>query len=88
MATFKIIKTSDWTTKSGNKGQTLVVAASGRVFTANPADFPKGKTEKDTWTPGCVCEVIVDSYVDELGNNKRSLKLVPELGDDIKVAVI
>ena len=77
MAAFKIIKTSDWTTKSGNKGKTLVVAYKGRVFTANPADFESGKIEKDTFTPGEKCEAIKGEYIDSFGATKVGLKLVP-----------
>jgi spore germination protein YaaH len=77
MATFKIIKTSNWTTNSGTKGQTLVVAYKGRVYTANPADFESAKIEKDLFTPGEKCEAIKSSYTDVDGTAKQGFKLVP-----------
>ena len=77
MASFKIIKTSDWTTKSGKKGKTLVVAYKGRVYTVNPADFESGKVDKDVFNPGEKCEAIKGEYIDALGTTKVGLKLVP-----------
>ena len=39
MAAFKIVKSTDWKSSTGSTGTTLVLAASGRVVTANQSDL-------------------------------------------------
>lgn len=80
MANFKIVKKSEWTTQAGKKGTTLVLAASGRVVTANAEDFEKGLTIKDD-----VCSVSVpfvvtkDTYIKTDGSVATGLRIKPKV---------
>lgn len=78
---FKLIKTTEWTTTSGNKGTTIVVAYKGRVFVANAEDFAGLKIDKakNTVSFGEECEVVMDQYVTELGEVKKGLKIKPKM---------
>ena len=80
MATFKLIKSTDWTSSNGDKGTTLVVAFQGRVFTCNQDDFSKLKisADKKTVDLGEVPVVTQESYVDAMGNTKIGLRLKPK----------
>lgn len=80
MAAFKVVKKSEWTTQAGKKGTTLVLAASGRVVTANVEDFDKGLTIKDD-----ICSINVpfvvtkDSYIGNDGNARTGFRIKPKV---------
>ena len=77
----KVIKTSNWTTSTGKKGVTLVVAYKGRVFTVNKEDFESSELTVvgDVATFTTAVEVVVDSYVDNTGVTKQGLRLKPKM---------
>ena len=80
MASFKIIKSKEWTSSTGSKGTTHVLAFQGRVFTCNAEDFASAKisADKQTIDLGEVPVVIQENYIDAMGMTKVGLRLKPK----------
>ena len=80
MAIFKVVKSKEWTSSTGSKGTTLVLAAAGRVVTCNQGDFETGLTVK-----GDVCTITVpfvvtkDSYIGNDGNTRTGFRIKPKV---------
>lgn len=80
MAAFKVVKKSEWTTQAGKKGTTLVLAASGRVVTANVEDFETGLTVKDDTCNVTVPFVVTkDNYIGSDGAPRTGLRIKPKV---------
>jgi len=84
---FKLIKTTDWTSTSGSKGTTIVVAYKGRVFIAQSSDFDKLKIDDKAKTVsfGEELDVIAEKYTTELGEVKQGLRLKPKMDLNLSV---
>lgn len=80
MANFKIVKAKEWSSSTGGKGTTLVLAAAGRVVTCNQGDFETGLTVK-----GDVCSITApfvvtkDSYIKTDGTQATGLRIKPKV---------
>lgn len=77
MATFKIVKTTNWETADKRKGTTLVLAHKGRIYVCNPANFDNGVVTKDTFEPGEPVEALKSVYTDIEGTQKVGKELLP-----------
>jgi len=86
----KITRITDWTTSQGKDGQTVSLAAKGRILTFNPVDFEDLDT-KLLKLDGAItiknCEVDVGSYTTVDGQVRKSRKLLPKFGE-VDLAVI
>lgn len=78
---FKLIKKTDWTSTSGDKGTTYVVAYKGRVFTLQGEDFAKlvVDTTKKTVALNEKPVVVREKYFDAMGIEKVGLRLKPSI---------
>jgi len=80
MAAFKIVKSTDWKSSTGSTGTTLVLAASGRVVTANVGDFETGlKIKDDVCTITVPFVVTKDQYIATTGETKVGFRLKPKV---------
>lgn len=84
---FKIIKSTDWTSSTGEKGTTYVVAYKGRAFVVNSNDFENLKEDKTAKTLklGEPADVVREEYLDDLGDKKFGLRLKPKMDLDLAV---
>lgn len=80
MPVFKLVKKTDWTASSKEKGTTLVLALEGRVYNANQGDFTQLKidTAKNTVTIDDKVVVTKETYVGTDGLPKNGLRLKPK----------
>lgn len=80
---FKIIKTTEWKSSSGEKGCTHTLAYKGRVFNLTDTDFESDDFEvkNNLLSLKTKVDIVKESYVNQLGETKVGLKIKPTLGD-------